>query len=140
MPTYVLDTSVVVKWFHQKQEAHTQKALQILQDLNNRKTVIIVPNIVVVELLNAFVKGKKSKKEEISEALKTFFKLPLIMKEPTLQLMEETNKITQQYNMTSYDALFLALAQVEDCQLISDDTKTHGKITDGSVIMLKDYR
>lgn len=45
----------------------------------------------------------------------------------------------QQYNMTSYDAYFLALAQYEGCKLISDDQKAHGQIHDGSVIMLEDY-
>ena len=45
----------------------------------------------------------------------------------------------KEYNMASYAAYFLALAQYEDCRLISDDQKAHGKITDGTVLMLEDY-
>ncbi len=50
------------------------------------------------------------------------------------------NGISYTYNLTAYDSLYVATAQEENCQLISDDRKGHGKITDGTVLMLEDYK
>ena len=139
MLTFVLDTSVIVKWFHQEDESHVKQALQILQELQDEKITIILSSLVIVELLNALVKGGHFSQNEVKITLQKLFKLPLIFHDKNLHLIETTAEFMSKYNITSYDALFLAMAKQEKCKLISDDNKGHGKITDGSVIMLKDY-
>ena len=139
MNTYVLDTSVVLQWIHQENELHPEQARKIFKDLEYGKINIIIPNLLLVELLNALLIGKKTSIEEANLVVKRIFESTLTIVEVTLPILLQTTILMRKYNLTSYDAYFLALAQYEGCKLISDDQKAHGKITDGSVIMLKDY-
>lgn len=137
MPTYVLDTSVVVQWFEESQELHIKKARKLLTDLQNRKISILIPNILALELLNAILVGKKSPLEYADLAVKKLYQIPVTIIETSLSLLTEAAKLMDEYKLTSYDAYFVALAEYESCTLISDDEKAHGKIE--GVLMLKDY-
>lgn len=140
MKLYVIDTSVVVKWYNQENEEYILKAQKILDDFGQGRISLLAPDLIGIELINVFIKGKKLKSVEIKILLNNFFQLPLIMKEPTEQLLFQANVTAQENNITSYDALFVALAKLEECQLISDDHIGHGKINDERVVMLKDYK
>lgn len=139
MDTFILDTSVIVQWFQENDEPRNKKAKQILDDLVAGRINILISDQVALELLNALLVGKKSPLAETNSALEKFFELPLNTVDVNLSLLKITAELIQQYNMTSYDAYFLALAQYEGCKLISDDQKAHGQITDGTVLMLEDY-
>lgn len=84
-------------------------------------------------------KGKDLSSEEANTTLKDLFEMPIKIIGVSLPVLELSSKLMKEYNMASYDAYFLALAQHESCQLVSDDQKAHGQITDGTVVMLKDY-
>ncbi len=140
MLKYVADTSVVVQWFHKSKEIHVLQAKKIWEDLSVGKINIVLPDILFLELLNAFIKGKKSSSESSYSILKELYESPVSITEVNLSVLEIASKLMKEYNLASYDAYFLALAQYENCRLISDDQKAHGQIKDGSVIMLKDYR
>jgi len=140
MEFYILDTSVVLKWFNTEGEQHTKKALQVLDDLKDQKISIVVPDLIIIELVNVFIKGKQLELKEIQRLITIFFALPLITKEPTESVLALVSDISYKYNLTAYDSLYVATAMEEGCQLISDDAKGHGKITDGTVVMLKDYK
>lgn len=140
MPAYVLDTSVVLQWFEQTDEIHIKEAKQIFDDLNLGKINVIIPDLLLIEILNVLLIGKKCPLENANLAIRKLFNLPLNILVISLPVLEESAKLMRQHNLASYDAYFLALAQYEDCKLISDDQKAHGQITDGSVLMLKDYK
>ncbi|OGK51492.1 hypothetical protein A2966_01390 [Candidatus Roizmanbacteria bacterium RIFCSPLOWO2_01_FULL_41_22] len=139
MKVYVLDTSVVIKWYNRKAEKHVNQALSILNDLKENKINIVIPSLLIVELVNVFIKGKQLKASVIQDLTTSFFSLPLIMKEPTSELISQIPAISHQYKLTAYDSLYIAQALNENCQLISGDAQGHGKVTDGTVLMLKDY-
>lgn len=136
---YVVDTSVVLQWFHKSGELHHKEARRILDDLKTDRIRISIPDMLPLELLNVFIKGKGLSAEEANSTLKTLFELPIKIISIDLPILEESSKLMKEYNMASYDAYFLALAQNEECILISDDQKAHGQIKDGSVLMLEDY-
>ena len=139
MNTYVLDTSVVVQWFQQTNELHPKQAYKIFEDLESGKVNVLIPSILLIELINVLLIGKKTPIEEARLAIRRLYGSIVTIIDMSLPVLDHTSLLMKQYNLTSYDAYFLALAKVEGCQLISDDQKAHGKITDGSVIMLKDY-
>lgn len=139
MPRYVLDTSVVVQWFHHSKEIHVSKAKKIWEDLNSGKITVVLPDILFLELLNAFIKGKAASPESSYRILNKLYLSPVVITEVDLPVLELAAILMEKYELASYDAYFLALAQYEDCQLISDDQKAHGQITGGSVLMLEDY-
>ncbi len=139
MLTYILDTSVVVQWFHHPEEKHVKEAKQLWDDLEKGKINVILPDILPLELLNAFIKGKKAAYEESYLKVAALFKIPVKIVEVSLPVLEITASVMNQYDLAAYDAYFLAIARYEGCKLISDDQKAHGKIKDGTVVMLKDY-
>lgn len=139
MPKYVLDTSVVIQWFHHAKELHVSQAKRLWQELSTNNISIILPDILFLELLNAFIKSKDASPESSYLILSELYKSPVTITEVSLPVLGLAAKLMKQYNLASYDAYFLALAKHEECILISDDQKAHGQITDGSVVMLKDY-
>lgn len=139
MVTYVLDTSVVVQWFHHSREKHVKEAARLGKDLQADRIRIILPDILPLELLNAFIKGKNAAPEKSYSMIANLFKIPITITEVSLPVLEITAVLMKQYGLTSYDAYFLALAQYEGCKLISDDQKAHGRINNGTILMLKDY-
>lgn len=136
---YIVDTSVILQWFHHSGELHHKEARRILDDLKAGKIGISIPDILPLELLNVFIKGKGLSIEEANKALKGLFEMPIKITGVSLSVLEESTRLMSGYNMASYDAYFLALAQYEGCKLISDDQKAHGQIKDGTVLMLEDY-
>ena len=139
MKNYVVDTSVILQWFHKKGELHTEEAQRLLDDFIANKIKIIIPDVLALELLNATVKGKGLPTEKAITALNSLFEMPIEITEISLPVLEISSKLMELYNLASYDAYFLALAQYEGYKLISDDQKAHGQIKDGSVVMLEDY-
>ncbi len=140
MPVYITDTSVIVKWFNQVDEDRVELSQKIYDDMIDDRITLIAPNLLTIELINVLATGKKLPQQEIKSNINNLLSLPILIKTPTQATLERTIKIIHHFSLAAYDALFLALAQEENCQLISDDTKGHGKIKDGSVIMLKDYK
>lgn len=139
MTTFVVDTSVIVQWFDSKDELHFIKAKKIFQDLQDGKINILIPSSLPLELLNTLLVGKKCTLKYADLAIRELFETTITIVEMSLPILEKTAQLMEKYSMAAYDAYFLALAQYEDCKLISDDQKAHGKIKDGSVVMLEDY-
>lgn len=137
MPTYVLDTSVVVQWFHYSKEHHVAEAKKLLKDLQENKITVILPDILPLELLNVFIKVKASSADKSYSVIAELYQMPINFIEVSLSVLKIAGNLMEQYRLTAYDAYFLALANYEECVLISDDQKAHGKIE--SVVMLKDY-
>lgn len=140
MEAFVVDTSVIVKWYNETNESRTEQAHQIILDLKAERINIIIPDIAALELLNVLVKSKSLSINKVKSIIKHLFSLPIVIKEVSQTILEQTAEIMDIYQIAAYDALFVATAKDESCKLISDDTKAHGKITDGTVIMLKDYK
>ena len=136
---YIVDTSVVLQWFHQSGEVHVKEARRVLDDLRSGRIDIAIPDIVPLELLNAMVKGKGLSATDVNKTLQDLFAMPIRIIGISLPVLEKSFKLMKEYNVASYDAYFLALAQMESWTLISDDGKAHGQIKDGSVLMLEDY-
>jgi len=140
METYVVDTSVVVKWFNQQNESKVEIAHEIYKDMLDNVILLIVPSLIIIEIINALKKGKHMPVEAIKKSVNDLFSLPLIIKEPSQAILEQTAEIMETYNIAAYDALFVATAKDENCKLISDDNKAHGKITNDTVLMLDHYQ
>ena len=140
MPTFVLDTSVVIKWYHHEKENHVAQARKLWEDFNEGKINIILPDILPLELFNVFIKGKASSAESSYLVIARLYQTSINFVEVSLPVLKITGNLMEQYQLTSYDAYFLALAHNEGCWLISDDQKAHGQIKDGTVIMLEDYK
>lgn len=139
MKSYIIDTSVVVKWFDTQDEANLINARKVLDDFQKGLTRVFTADLLLVELSNVLLVTKKFSPLQIKVALESLSRCRLAIFPVTANLAAASVMAAAKHKITPYDAVFVVLAHQNNCQLISADQKSHGKIIDGSVIMLKDY-
>jgi len=129
MVSWVLDTSVVVKWF--LQEENSEVAETYLQRLLEGQAIAFVPSSLFYELANVFwVRRRDDVSEEDSLAIwEKLQKLPLTVVDWN-ELLPEAISLAYQHEIAVYDAVFVRLAQIKGCDLITADKKLITKIAD----------
>lgn len=137
---YIIDCSVAVKWFNQDDELDVDQSLHLLDALEQDRILLSAPDILSYELFNALYKGKRCKEQELILCLEKFAKLPLQLFAPEQAVLEQAIKIALSFSLTVYDSVYIALAKILSCQLITANPKCHLKIKDGSVISLKEFK
>ena len=119
MSRYVVDASVVLKWY--VPEIHAAEAC-LYADPSHE---LLAPDLVVPEVGNAL--WKKMRRGEISrgqvETAARFLKVSSLIIAPSGSILEEAMDIASKYDRAVYDSLYLALAVARDCPLVTADRK-----------------
>ena len=132
---YVVDASVIVKWFLQHQEADRDRALA-LRDLHiSRRSTIFIPQFALLEVFNAIRFSKKADEEDGDTALETLHDLNLETKAGDVDLLRKANAIAWAYKITIYDALYVALAEQIGYPLITADEVMEKKLKGHSIVV-----
>lgn len=117
--TKILDASVMVKWF--AEEEQSEKAVA-LRDKHLREEVqIAVSEITFIEVLNA-LRYKKKDKEELKKVNADMWNLQLKILQTNSACLDKTAELALEHNLTLYDALYLALAEIHNLVLITTDS------------------
>lgn len=135
----VVDSSVIVKWINQDNEKYIDKADKILQKAFEEKVFLLSPELARYEVGNVLLLGKKLTSIQAQQILATFYKLPVKFISISLNLCQKTYEIAERYKITFYDASFIALAELEEATLVTDNIKHQGKAREVKVIPLADY-
>lgn len=132
---YVVDASVVVKWFLHEQEGDRDRALA-LRDLHIAgRSRIIIPRLAVLEVLNAVRFSPKAKEEDGETALEALQDMNLDARSPDLALLRKANAIAWAYKIAIYDALYVALAEQVGYPLITADEVMIKKLKGHSIVV-----
>jgi len=118
----VLDTSVIIKWYRQK-EALADKALNIRDSYLSGRIVVSMPALVVYELANVLRYKTDLKTEEVKEALISFINMGFDLIVPSKKLIDRAILVARKYDITVYDSSFVALAESLDAFFITSDNK-----------------
>lgn len=127
MSRYVVDASVALKWF--VPEIHSRAAVRLLDDTHD----LLAPDLLWAEFGNVLWKkvrrGEIAKRQglEIVRALET---VPLDV-HPTAPLLEVAFEIATGVRRTVYDSLYLALAVLERCRVVTADRRLHDALRGG---------
>jgi predicted nucleic acid-binding protein len=134
----ILDSSVVIKWFSIEED--TDKALLLRENYINGKCVLADPDLLLYEIANALRYNKAVTKEDVTAAIDSIFALDIDVVVPTKEVIEEAISLAFQYDITVYDAYFVALAKVLQFTFITADERLHNKLKELSfVTLLKNY-
>ena len=136
---YVVDASVGVKWFVREREADREVALSLRQRHIEGSTRMIVPELFLLEVPNAIKTGRKSTEEELAEVLTTLADLDVQVEQHTQRVLRKTNAVAWAYNLTWYDAVYVALAETLGFPCVTADEALLRKMKGHSIVLrLKD--
>jgi predicted nucleic acid-binding protein len=119
----VLDASVAIKWFNEKNEDYVENAIKIQDQKISGHLEIIVPDLFFLEVLNAFLTKSGFGPQEISTIQQALQKLDLKIIYPDNAIFENTVIIASASDLTIYDSLYIAVAGVYEAPLFTEDKK-----------------
>jgi len=134
---YVVDASVLTKWFMEEDDRDLALGLRELH-IAGRST-LFVSELTFLEILNAIRYGLKTKEEDGAEALHLLERLHLQVTPTDFYLLRKANAIAWAYKITLFDALYVALAEQLGYPLITADEVMLKKLKGHSIVVaLKD--
>ncbi len=118
---YVLDSSVALKWV--LPEADSGIAVRLLDETNNAIHELLAPDIFLPEVANALAAAERQGRIKPGEAASLL--LDIARQAPTIQpsssLLVRAMGVAVSTRQAVYDCIYLALAESEQCDLISAD-------------------
>ena len=123
---YVLDCSVALKWF--LPEPLSDEAAVVLGRHQSGAVSLVAPEVVLAEFGHGLRKDVVSgglSREKATEALEDFVSIG-VPTAPTRELATRALVLALDHMATFYDALYVALAEREDCVVLTG-RRTHGE-------------
>ncbi len=117
----ILDTSVVVKWF--SEEDFTDKALEIRERIRMGAERVIVPDLLLYELANALKYNPSFDANDVSDALTSIFDMDVNIVTPMRGIINVAVSLAFEYDITVYDAFYVALAKDLELAFITADKR-----------------
>jgi predicted nucleic acid-binding protein len=138
---YVIDASVNIKQFIP--DPLSEKAKQLLSLLNKTDTRLFVPDLFYIESTNIlwkYVKAGQYKSEDAILDLANLKQLPLQIVSTT-ELIESAFLIATNYQISAYDASYVALSQKVNAPLLTLDKRLVNSLTNSpyNVINFADF-
>jgi predicted nucleic acid-binding protein len=136
---YVVDASVAVKWFIREREADREEAFALRRRHVEGRTRMIVPELFLLEVPNAIKASKRASEDELSKVITTLHDLDLQIERHSWDVLRKANAIAWAYNLTWYDGVYVALAEVLGYPLVTADEALMRKMRGHSILVrLKD--
>ena len=116
----IIDASVAVKWFTVIDEANIEEAFALLAGHRTRQIELAAPSHMRLEVLNA-LRRRQADETDLLSAARSLDLAELSWHEVDHALTRHAISIATTYHLTIYDAVFAALANGLDCELITAD-------------------
>ncbi|MGB2726861.1 MAG: type II toxin-antitoxin system VapC family toxin [Halobacteriota archaeon] len=124
----ILDASVVVKWF--SEEEYTDKALAIRERIRVGEERVFVPDLLLYELANALKYNPSFDANDVSDAITSIFDMDVDIVTPIPEIVNSAVTLAFEYNITVYDAFYIALAKDLELTLITADRRLCERVRD----------
>lgn len=120
---WLVDTSVVAKWFVQVGEKDLDQALAIRQWAARQPGNVLAPDFLWIELANVLLKGRKLQPEQVSLALSAVQQIGVVRLATDDSALAQAALVAEEFGTSVYDALFLAHARRVACGLVTADER-----------------
>ena len=129
MKRIVIDASVVLKWYL-SDENYGKFALDILDKYVSYEIEILSPSLLEYEVINGLLIAQKRGRIDqdiVSTAIDGFLSLEIEQKSLSF-FSPKVLLLTRSYDLSAYDASYLALAEEESTRLITADEILFNKV------------
>ncbi|MEW6456032.1 MAG: type II toxin-antitoxin system VapC family toxin [Acidobacteriota bacterium] len=126
-PCYVIDASVVLKWFSRYDEDNLEKAKKIRKDFKERRIDIISPELLIYEIANVLRYKESIEEKVVLDAINSIYEMR-ILSSVSQMIMEDAIKLARNFNITVYDSTYLGFANNLKYPLVTADKKLYEKI------------
>lgn len=120
---YVLDTSVVIKWFAPDKEKDLSFAKSVLSDIHKDTLEAFAPEFLLIELTNVLLTGKQTHYQVAIDCCNSLLHFPIKFIHFSYKQLHKATQLSHKYHITIYDGIFAAIAEDENCPLITADAK-----------------
>lgn len=127
MMEYVIDTSVAVKWFVQD-ENDSEIALELRLQVLDGHCSMIAPDLLIYELANTLRYNPNFTNKDVNAALDSILNMSIDIKNIDAPVIVRAIDIAFKFNITVYDAYFMALSQIEKKHFLTADYKFIARI------------
>lgn len=122
MKKYVLDTSVVVKWFSGNED-NAEYADKLRHQILEGSCGIIIPDLLFYELANALRYNPNFNAKDVKASLDSIFDMEFDIRKVDSSVIAAAIDIAFKFDVTIYDAYFLALSQLENKPFVTANYK-----------------
>jgi predicted nucleic acid-binding protein len=122
-PKIVVDTSVLIKWFKTRGEELLKEAARLREEIDRGGIEVHVPALLLYEVGNILLVKTRLGPAALDEAVARLEALPFLVAPPATPLLVRALRLGREFNLTFYDASFLALAVELDCPFVTADQR-----------------
>jgi len=123
--SFVLDSSVIIKWFCEEED--TVLSLKFRAGYTKGTTTIALPDLLIYEIANSLRYNKKLSEKDVKDSINSIMAMNLDILVPTKNVVESAISIAFEYDITIYDAYFIALAKELKYTFVTADEKLYEK-------------
>lgn len=138
MEEIILDTSVLIKLFSEDEQDRTSKSL--LDNLLKESLSLVLIDLEVYELVNSMKLSKKLPDDYIIESISKLLETKPQIIHFSPELIKSALKIMTEFSLAVYDAIFIALAEIEKIPLLTADYKHHKKEISKQIVHYREWK
>jgi predicted nucleic acid-binding protein len=137
---YIVDASVVFKWYYKKDEGDLEKAESLFKLLETDEAIFIAPGLLIYEILNVIGSKNNLYASYAESIIEEIFDTVLLV-EMDKDLAKKAYGYAASFGVSFYDSSYLALSSRLKAPLITADKEFFLKASRGydDIVLLRDY-
>jgi len=128
----ILDASIVAKWY--LTEEYSDHALRLRDAHVSGNITIAIPTLLIYEVLNVLRQSKAYSEEELIQLARSLNKYGFECWSMSEPLKEEAVRTAYKYDVTIYDASYIALATILNTTIYTADEELISKTTQLGIV------
>ena len=119
---YIIDTSVVFKWYYKKNEEDLDKAETLYDLIISNDGILLAPELLIYEILN-ILRLKEEIHNDMVDLIISEIYDTLIILAMDKDLLKNAFSYSRDMDISFYDSIYIALSKKYEASLITADKK-----------------